>query len=177
MRYDINIVNGEGTENVMNGTYDVSANVPGYDNSTIDPSSVTVVEGTNEYEFTIAATGTLTIHVTEDGTSTGTPVVGATFKRTDSAGTEYGTEVTTDASGNAVLNNVPFGTGAPAVYYKQLSSDGAHTFTEDVASVTLTASTQTVEVVNALPPSRTFRLTDANYDGLVLDGTLELSDN
>lgn len=172
----INIVNGTGTESLINGNYTVTANVVGYDNVSIDPSTVNIVEGTNTYSFTISATGTLTLHVTDDGTSTGNPIVGATFVRTDSAGDEYGNIVTTDSTGNAVFNNVPFAASdAPIIYYKQLSSDGDHEFSTDVASTSMTTSTETIEIENTIGATRTLNLTAANYDNLPIDsGTITL---
>ena len=114
----VNITNGTGTTELINDSYTVEANVTGYENTTIDPSTLNVTEGTDTYAFTISATGTLTLHVTEDGTVSGTPVVGATFNRTDSEGNVYGNLITTDSNGDAVFNNVPFSeTGAPIVYY------------------------------------------------------------
>ena len=60
----------------------------GYDSSTLTPNSVNVVDGTNIYAFTISATGTLTLHVTDTGDpGTGVDIVGAKFIRTDSTGT------------------------------------------------------------------------------------------
>lgn len=173
------ITNGVGTSDIVNGNYNVSAVVTGYDASTIDPSTVSIVEGTDTYNFTIEAEGTLTLHVTEDGTSGGTPVVGATFVRTDSEGTEYGTPITTDSSGNAIFNNVPYAaTGAPIIYYKQTASDGNHEFDSTVQNTTLTTQTETVEVINAPGAARTLNLTDANYDNLPIEsGTLTLSNN
>ncbi len=173
------ITNGVGTSDIINGNYNVTADVTGYSNQTITPASVNIVEGTNTYNFTIEADGTLTIHVTEDGTSGGTPIVGATFIRTDSSGTEYGTAITTDASGNAVFNNVPYdATGAPTIYYKQTASDGNHEFDNTVQSTTLTTQTSTVEVTNAPGATRTINLTDANYGNLPIEsGTLTLSSN
>ena len=166
----INITNGVGTEELINGEYTVTANVTGYDNTSIDPSTLNVVEGTNTYAFTISANGTLTLHVTEDGTSEGTPVVGATFKRTDSAGVEYGNVITTDSNGDAVFNNVPFSaTNAPTIYCKQLASDGDHEFDNTVQSTTLTTSIATIEVENAPGETRTINLTDANYENLPID--------
>ncbi|MBE6158114.1 MAG: hypothetical protein E7160_04930 [Firmicutes bacterium] len=166
----INIVNGVGTGELINDTYTVTADVVGYDNTTIDPSSVTVDATTNTYSFTIAATGTLTLHVTEDGTSTGTPIVGATFIRTDSTGTEYGSLITTDTNGDAVFNNVPYATtGAPIIYYKQTASDGSHEFDSTVQNITMTTQTSTVEIQNIVGATRTINLTDANYDNLVID--------
>lgn len=166
----INITNGVGTGELINDTYTVTADVVGYDNTTIDPSSVTVDAATNTYSFTIAATGTLTLHVTEDGTTTGTPIVGATFIRTDSTGVEYGSVITTDTNGDAVFNNVPYATsGAPIIYYKQTASDGNHEFDNTVQNTTMTTQTATVEVQNPVGATRTINLTDSNYQNLVID--------
>ena len=166
----ININNGTGTGELINGTYTVTADVTGYDNTSINPSSVTVEAGTNTYAFTISATGTLTLHVTEDGTTTGTPIVGATFIRTDSTGTEYGTAITTDSNGDAVFNNVPFdSTNAPLIYYKQTASDGDHEFDQTVQNTTLTTSTATVEITNQPGATRTINLTDSNYSNLPIE--------
>ena len=173
----VNITNGVGTESLINGSYTVTANVNGYENTTIDPTSINIVEGTNSYAFTISATGTLTLHVTDDGTASGNPIVGATFARTDSAGTEYGNVITTDNSGNAVFNNVPFATtNAPLIYYKQLSSDGDHEFSPTVTSTSLTTNTETVEIQNTIGATRTINLTDENYTNLPIDsGTITLN--
>ena len=177
MAKNIIINNGTGTGNLINDTYTVSADVTGYDNTSILPTSIDVVAETNSYAFTIASTGTLTLHVTEDGTSTGTPVVGATFIRTDSSGTEYGNIITTDTNGDAIFNNVPFAaTGAPTIYYKQTASDGDHEFDNTVASTIMTTSTETIEIENPLGALRTITLTDANYTNLPIDsGTLTLT--
>ena len=173
----VNIVNGVGTSELINDTYQVTANVNGYDNTSISPSSVEVVEGTNEYNFTISATGTLTLHVTEDGTSTGTPIVGATFQRTDSTGTTYGTPVVTDTTGNAVFSHVPFGeTAAPTIYFKQTASDGNHDFSTDVVSTTMTTDSETLEIENTVGATRTITLRDANYGNLPIEaGSLTLT--
>ena len=173
----INITNGQGTESLINGSYTVTANAVGYDDSTINPSSVSIVEGTNTYQFTISATGTLTLHVTEDGTTTGTPIVGATFVRTDSTGNTYGSAITTDSNGDAVFNNVPYdATNAPTIYYKQTASDGDHEFSDLVQSTTLTTSTETIEIQNTPGATRTITLTDSNYSNLPIDtATLTLT--
>ena len=173
----INITNGTGTGEIINGTYTVTAAVTGYDNTSINPSSVTIEAGTNTYAFTISATGTLTLHVTEDGTTTGTPIVGATFIRTDSTGTEYGTPITSDTNGDAVFNNVPFdATNAPLIYYKQTASDGDHEFDQTVQNTSLTTQTATVEIINQPGATRTINLTDSNYANLPIEsGTLTLN--
>lgn len=173
----ININNGTGTGEIINGTYTVTSTVTGYDNTSINPSSVTVESGTNTYAFTISATGTLTLHVTEDGTTTGTPIIGATFIRTDSTGTEYGTAITSDTNGDAVFNNVPFdATNAPLIYYKQTASDGDHEFDQTVQSTSLTTQTSTVEIINQPGATRTINLTDSNYSNLPIEsGILTLN--
>lgn len=173
----INITDGQGSGSLINGSYTVTASATGYDDTTINPNSVSIVEGTNTYQFTIAATGTLTLHVTEDGTSTGTPIVGATFIRTDSTGNTYGSAITTDSNGDAVFNNVPYdATSTPTIYYKQTASDGDHEFSDIVQSTTLTTSTATVEIENAPGATRTITLTDANYSNLPI-GTATLTLN
>ena len=177
MAKTVTITNGSGTTNLINDTYDITASVPGYDNTSILPASINVVEGTNNYAFTISATGVLTLHVTEDGTTTGTPIVGATFARTDSSGTQYGSTITTDSNGDAVFNNVPFDqTGAPTIYYKQLTSDGNHEFDNTVKNTTMLESTQTIEIQNTLGALRTITLTDVNYENLPIEnGSITLT--
>lgn len=174
MAKSITITNGVGTGSLINDTYSVTSEVSGYDATTINPNSVTVVEGTNSYAFTIGATGTLTLHVTEDGTTTGTPIVGATFIRTDSAGNEYGTSITTDTNGDAVFANVPYdATSAPTIYFKQTASDGNHEFDNTVQNTTMTTQTSTLQIINTPGATRTINLTDANYENLPIDtGTL-----
>ena len=174
MAKSVIITNGTGSEQLINGTYGVSSSVTGYDNTSITPSSVNIEQGTNTYAFTISATGTLTLHVTDTGLQDGTPIVGATFSRTDSVGTEYGTVITTDSNGDAVFNNVPFdATNAPLIYYKQLTSDGDHEFDNTVQNTSLIASTQTIQIQNAQGALRTINLTDANYSNLPIEsGTL-----
>lgn len=176
MAKTIVITNGSGTSNLINDTYSVTSSVTGYDNTSINPSSINVVEGTNTYAFTISATGTLTLHVTEDGTQSGTPIVGATFVRTDSTGNTYGSAITSDTNGDAVFNNVPFdSTNAPTIYFKQTASDGDHEFSDQVQNTTMTTSTSTVEIQNTIGALRTISLTDANYENLPLDGSLTLT--
>lgn len=176
--YSISITNGAGSENILNGSYSVTTSVTGYDNTTINPNSVDIVAGTNTYNFTVAAAGTLSLHVSEEGTSGGEPIVGATFIRCSSDGvTEYGTAKTTNASGVAVFDHVPFGAGAPQIHYKQTASDGEHEFDATVKHVTMAASAQTIEVQNAEPAERTIGYTDQYYSGLPIDaGTITLTE-
>ena len=176
MEKSITITHGSGTSNLINDTYTVTSNVTGYDNTTIQPTSVDIVEGTDTYAFTIAADGTLTLHVTEDGTSAGTPIVGATFIRTDATGNEYGSVITTDTNGDAIFANVPFDTeNAPTIYFKQTASDGDHEFSDAIQTTTMTTQTSTLEITNTQGATRTITLTDANYTNLPLDGTLTLA--
>lgn len=177
MAKTVNITSGTGTSELINDTYTVTANVTGYEDSTISPSSVSIVEGTNSYAFTISASGTLTLHVTEDGTATGNPIVGAAFYRTDSTGTEYGSIITTDTNGDAIFNNVPFATtNAPVIYYKQVSSDGNHEFNNMVQNTTMITNTSTIEIQNPVGTTRTITLTDENYNNLPIEsGSLTLT--
>ena len=177
MAKSVTITNGTGTVELINDTYTVTAEVTGYDNTSIDPSSITVDATTNTYAFTISATGTLTLHVTDTGTTTGTPIVGATFIRTDASGNEYGTQITTDTNGDAVFNNVPYdATNAPLIYYKQTASDGDHEFDTTVQNTSLTTQTATVQITNQPGATRTINLTDANYQNLPIESaTLTLT--
>ena len=136
-----------------------------------------MVEGTDTYELTISAEGTLTLHVTETGESTGTAVTGAKFIRCDSNGVTYGNEVITDATGNAQLPYLPYdAVNAPTIYYKQTASDGEHEFDSSLKSITLETNTKTLEVMNTLATLRTIKLNDANYSGLpITNGSITLS--
>ena len=173
----INITNGTGTGELINDTYSVTASVTGYDNTSIDPSTLTVTSGTNSYAFTISASGTLTLHVTDDGTQSGNPIVGATFFRTDQSGNEYGSVITTDNNGDAVFSNVPYdATNAPIIYFKQTASDGDHEFDTTIQNTTLTTSTETLQIENPVGATRTITLTDENYANLPIEtATLTLT--
>lgn len=173
----IPITNGVGSKELLSGSYDVSANVSGYDNSSINPKILNVLDNENTYNLTIVASGTLTIHVSDDGTSIGVPIIGAKFYRTDNVGNTYGEVVTSDDEGNAVLNNVPFNVTAtsPIVYFIQIASDGEHTFSEEVHSAAMNAQTVTIEIKNEDAMIRNFNLTDANYSGMKIeDGSITL---
>lgn len=178
-RHTIPISDGKGSLKIIDGTYGAEAAVTGYDASTLDPNSVTIVEGTDNYTFMISATGVMTLHVTETGSESGVAVVGAKFVRTDSQGTVYGEVISSDTSGNAKFENVPFAeSDAPKIYYKQIASDGAHTFGSDVKEVTLTEETTTIEVTNPPAPERTFMLVDANYANIPIEsGQIILTDS
>lgn len=166
----VNINNGYGTKEIPNGEYSVTAEATGYDNQTLTPSSVTITDETETYEFKLSATGNLIMHVTEEGTQDGTPVVGATFYRCDSTGTTYGEAITTDSQGIATLPNLPYAqTNAPTVYYKQTTTDDSHNFDETLKSITLTEITTTIQIQNAKAITKTILLSDTNYDGLKIE--------
>lgn len=172
----IPIMDGEGNANLVDDLYTVTADVDGYDNTSIKPNQLDIVTGTNQYRLTIAATGTLTLHVTDDGTEIGVPIIGATFVRCDSTGTTYGNPITSDVDGNAVFNAVPYGATAPKVYFKQTGSDGSHIFNPALQNTTLTNPTKTVQIMNPEADMRFFNLTDAHYPNLPIpdaDLTLE----
>ena len=179
-RHTIPITNGKGSIELVTGTYNVTAVAGGYDSSTLAPTSVNIVNGVETYAFTISAKGTLTLHVTDTGdASTGIDIFGAKFVRTDSTGTILGTEITTDQEGNAVFNNVPYAaTDSNPIYYKQISSDGGHTFDDTVKSIIMTEETQTIEITNPTAPERYFTLMDASYTNIpVMDGQIIVDNN
>ncbi len=179
-RHTVPITNGKGSIELVNGTYKASAVVEGYDVSTLNPNSVTLVEGTDSYAFTISAKGILTLHVTDTGDkTTGVQVVGARFVRTDSTGNIQTAEIITDVDGNAVFNNVPFSqSGNIKIYYKQVASDGGHTFDDSVKSVIMDNETKIVEIANPQAPVRNLTLTDASFPNILIkDGEIILEDN
>ena len=178
-RHTIPIANGKGTIELVNGVYNATAVVAGYDASTLDPTQVTIIEGTNDYSFTISAKGVLTLHVTDTGEKSGVQIIGAKFVRTDSTGTVTGVDATTDSDGNAVFNNVPFASsGSPVIYYKQITGDGGHTFDDTVKSIVMTSAAETVEIKNPVAPVRNIMLTDASFPNIpIKDGQIILEDN
>lgn len=176
----IPITNGKGSKELVTGTYNITASVAGYDNSSILPETEEITEGVNSYQFTISATGTLTLHVTDDGTELGIPIVGAEFYRCDAEGITYGEAAISDDEGNAILNFVPYSEegDAPAVYYKQTKSDGEHDFDIELKSTSLDAQEVTVEILNAPAAEREINLTDANYEGLPIEnGELKFTES
>ena len=179
-RQTIQITNGKGSIELVNGTYKATAIVGGYDASTLEPKNVTIVEGTDTYAFTISAKGVLTLHVTDTGdSSTGVQVVGAKFIRTDSTGAVQVAEAITDQDGNAKFENVPYSsTENIEIYYKQVSSDGGHTFDDTLKSITMKEATKTIEVKNPPAPLRNFTLTDASFPNIVIkDGQIILEES
>ena len=179
-RHTIQITNGKGSIELVDGTYNAQGVAGGYDASTFSPKSVTIVSGTDTYAFTIGANGTLTLHVTDTGNpDSGIAVVGAKFVRTDSTGTINGPEISTNDDGNAVFNNVPFAaSGSNKIYYKQISGDGGHTFDDTVKSITMTEESVTVEIANPEAPIRNFTLMDASFPNIpIIDGQIILENN
>ena len=169
-RHTIPITNGKGSIELVTGTYKATAVVEGYDVSTLNPTSVDIIDSTDTYAFTISAKGTLTLHVTDTGEKvSGIQVVGAKFIITDETGTTQGKEATTNQDGNALFENVPYyETDSPVIYYKQISSDGAHTFDGSVKSVIMNEQNITVEIENPNAPERNITLTDASYPSIVI---------
>ena len=175
--YQINIENGEGTQRIINGNYNVTSSVNGYNNDSIFPSNIEVDKDRTEYYFTISATGTLMLQVTENATPSGIPIVGAEFYRTDQNGTIYGSPIYTNENGIAVFNNVPYSDeNPPIIYFKQTSSDGEHSFNDEVQQTTLNEETKTIEIENLKAIVRTFYLKDSNYENLpITTGNITLS--
>ncbi len=177
--YNVTITNGTGSQNMQRGTYTVTATAQGYDTSTLTPTTYTATDAAGSGAFTLTANGTLTFNVNETGAAGGTPITSGSIIMTNQDGSiDYGAAVTIDASGNAVFNNVPYGTTDQPfnLYFRQISSDDTHNPFEGVISVSMTAQTQTEYIQNTPIAEQTFTLTDATY-GLPIDGTLNFTGN
>lgn len=175
-QYKINIVDGTTTKDITNGTYNVTASSIGYDASSIDPSTITVNDESDTLTFKISASGTLILHVTDDGTTAGNPINGAIFYRCDELGTTtYGTPVTSNENGLATFENLPYSTTdtAPTVYIKQTASDDSHNFDPTPYNYILDQEQITEEIFNEPAATKTINLTDANYE--IPIGTAEIT--
>ncbi len=175
--YNVTITNGTGSQTMQRGTYTVTATANGYDTSTLTPTTFTATDTAGSENFTLTANGTLTLNVNETGVAGGTPITSGTIIMTDSTGnTEYGQAVTIDTNGNAVFNNVPYGTtGNPyTLYFKQLTTADGYNVYDGVITVEMTAQTQTEYVQNTAAAVQTFNLTDSTY-GLPIDGELDFT--
>ncbi len=175
--YNVTITDGTGSQQVQNGTYNVSATVTGYDESTLAPQTFTADGTPSTNAFTISANGTLTFNVNETGAAGGTPITAGEIVMTNQDGSvQYGTPVAIGADGNAVFDNVPYDAAGYTLYFRQLSSDDTHNPVTDVITVNMTSQTQTEYVENTAAAVETFTLTDANYPGLPVNGTLNLTE-
>ncbi len=177
--YNVTITDGTGSQAMQRGTYDVSATATGYDLSTLSPTTFTATNEAQTQAFTLSANGTLTLVVNDTGAAGGTPIGGGTLVMTDATGAEeYGQPVTVGTNGEAVFENVPYGTaGEPfPLYFKQLTAADGYNPVEGVISVSMTAQTQTEYVQNTAAAVQTFTLTDENY-GMPIDGTLNFTRN
>ncbi len=177
--YNVTITNGTGSQEMVSGTYNVTATANGYDTSTLTPTTFTATAAEGSQAFTLTADGTLTFIVNDTGAAGGTPIAGGTIVMTDATGTEeYGQAVTVGADGTAVFANVPYGTTAEPfqLYFKQLTAAEGYNPFEGVISVSMTAQTQTEYIQNTAAAEQTFTLRDANYD-LPIDGTLTFTEN
>ena len=181
--YNVTITNGTGSQAMNLGEYSVSAvYAPGYDMSSLNPTSYTATDSSPTGAFTLSANGTLTIVFNETGEEGGTPITSGTVVMTDSTGeTQYGSVVNIDAQGTATFNNVPYGSAQAGytLYFKQLTSDEDHNIYQSVFAVGMGAQTQTEYIINT-PKAilQNITLTDANYTGLpVANATLEFTQN
>ena len=175
--YNVTITNGTGSQEMNPGEYNVSTTyAPGYDMSTLTPTTYNAQTTTQTGAFTISATGTLTIIFNETGLEGGTPITSGTVVMTDSTGTQqYGNVVQIDTSGTATFNNVPFGSAQSAytLYFKQLTSDSNHYIYTSVFTVGMGAQTQTEYILNQpITVQQNFTLTDANYTNLPVNNAV-----
>lgn len=182
-QYNVTIINGSGSQTMETGKYSVSAiYAPGYDMTTLSPTTYSVTSSTKTGAFTISANGTLTIIFNETGEVGGTPITSGTVVMTDSTGTiHYGDVVDIDSKGTATFNNVPYGSeqSAYTLYFKQLTSDENHNIYQNVFAVGMGDETQTEYIINTLKSTlQNFTLTDANYPNLpVYNAALKFEEN
>lgn len=170
--YNVTITNGQGSQNMKAGTYNVSAtSAPGYDLTSLSPTTFTASKAAGSGSFTLSASGTLTLVFNETGAEGGTPITSGSVVMTNQAGTvEYGSQVTIDSTGNAVFQNVAYGDEQTpfTLYFKQLSSDESHNIESGIISVSMTSIAQTEYVLNSPIAEQTISLMDANYSGLAI---------
>ena len=181
--YNVTIINGNGSQTMETGEYSVSAiYAPGYDMTTLNPTSFTATSSTTTAKFTLSATGTLEIVFNETGEEGGTPITSGSVVMTDSTGTtQYGDVIEVNSNGVAIFNNVPFGSeqSAYTLYFKQLTSDENHEAYPTVFAVGMGGQTQTEYVLNNLKSVlQNFVLTDANYTDLpIYNAVLKFENN
>lgn len=169
--YNVNIVNGEASVDLPVGSYTVSAiTANGYDLTSFTPTSMTVTAVAADFDFTVAADGTLTVHVTEDGTAIGTAVAGSTFMRCDKDGTTIASsDQTTDASGNISFNNTPYGDPTSKIYLKNTVAGSGHALLQGALEFTASAQTQTCQLAEPKVYTQSLDLTDTNFTGLNIE--------
>ena len=175
--YDVTITNGTGSQTMTIGEYTVSAiYAPGYEMSSLSPTTFNATSTTQTSAFTLSATGTLTIIFNETGAAGGTPITSGSVVMTNQDGTvEYGSAVQVDTNGTAVFSNVPYGSAQSAytLYFKQLSTDATHNIYTGVFAVGMGDQTQTEYILNTLNTSvQNFTLTDANYTNLPINNAV-----
>ncbi len=175
IKHKVTIENGIGKVKIVNGKYNVVSNIPGYDNDSLSPKSVEIVDNIETYVFTVSASGTLKIHVTDNVNN----ISNAKFIRCDEQGNSLGIEVETNTEGYATFNNVPFNEEKSLkVYFKQITSDGKHTFSEEIKEIELKKNEEIIEIINPEAPLKKFTISDTNYASVSLtDGDLTLEDN
>lgn len=172
--YNVQITNGNGSENMQAGNYSVTVNANGYEATTLSPASYTATSG-GVGNFTVSACGVLTIIFNETGAEGGTPINSGSVVMTDSTGeTQYGSPVSVNEDGEAVFEHVPFNLDNPyQLHFKQLSSDSNHLPYPDVFTVGMGTETQTEYVINnPVCEEQSFTLDDANYGFPIADATL-----
>ena len=180
--YNVTITNGTGSQTMKAGVYTVTAtNATGYDVTSLQPTTFTATDVAGTGAFTLSATGTLTFVVNETGAQGGAPITSGTIVMTDSTGnTQYGNAVNINASGEAVFNNVPYGTTETpfTLYFKQLTTDENHNVYDGIITVGMGGLSQTEYIENTPIATQTINLTDANYSGLpIANATLEFTQN
>ena len=64
------------------------------------------------------------------------------------------------------------------IYFKQVTSDGKHTFSEEVRNIEMKMNEETIEIANPLAPLKKFTLSDSNFVNILIDdGDLYIEEN
>lgn len=169
--YNVTIVDGKASVDLPVGNYTVSAvTVDGYDLTSFTPTSMTVTETTTDFSYTIAAEGSITLHVSIDGLPGGTAVTDAVFMRCDKDGnTIAGSEQTTSTLGRITFDNTPYGDPTSKIYIKNTVASIGHALIDDILEFSPTTNSETYEVATPLLYTQAIDLTDANYSGLNIE--------
>lgn len=173
--YKINISNGSGIQRLPAGDYDVSADVFGYESKSLSPKTFLANLESEKETFTISAIGSLTINVNETGLEIGSPIIDGKFIRCNKDGTEiYGDVISINEFGVGLFNYIPFGTIEKpyTIFIKQISSDNIHNINLDVISINMSKQNHSIYIQNTLAGLQEFFVTDKNYSGLNIDGSL-----
>ncbi len=170
--FNINITNGKGSAKIPAGSYLAVVDAPGFDNGSLLPIMVNLPNQSTTTALTISAKGTLTIIFNETGEESGQRIISGAVVMTDATGqTQYGSIVNINSNGEAVFENVPFGSieNGYELYFVQLSTDDNHRINQSAFSVVMEVSNKTHHVKNEALIEQHFTVQSVDYENMVLN--------